>query len=101
MDLSNLPFPKFSSGQEAYAGDLGERFHAVINQDTFVEVCTVSEDDKHFWTGHIAPLKEHVYDLAEFNHRLRGEGVYYRLETEVDVHKFLGFVTASMVFDRP
>jgi hypothetical protein len=102
MDLSAFNrFPKFSSGQEAYAGDLGERYHAVVNQDTFIEVCTVSTEGMACWSGHIAPLSEHVYDLADFSHKLRGEGVYYRLDTAADVRAFLCEVAMQMVIDRP
>jgi hypothetical protein len=102
MDIRAFDRFQAISGQEAYEGDLGERFHAVINQNTFVEVCTCESTSRgHYWIGHIGALKEHVYDLAEFNHKLRTQGLYYVLKTEDDVKAFLGGVTAQMVFDRP
>jgi hypothetical protein len=103
MDLSAFrKFPMFLNGQDAYAGDLGERYHAVINQDTFVEVCTISTPvGSECWSGHIGKLKDNVCDLAEFKHALREDGPYYKLDTKEDVLEFLRLVNAMMVFDRP
>jgi hypothetical protein len=102
MDIRAFDRFQAISGQEAYEGDLGERFHAVINQNTFVEVCTISTPaGSECWSGHIGMLKGNVYDLAEFKHALREDGPYYKLETKDDVLEFLRLVNAMMVFDRP
>jgi hypothetical protein len=103
MDLSDFHH-NFAvvDGQEAYGGDLGERYQAVVNQDTFVEICTCERQNRgHYFIGHIAELKANCYDLGEFGNDLRKDGIYFMLETKDDVRLFLGFVANQVTLDRP
>ncbi|MCK1543388.1 hypothetical protein IVB12_15840 [Bradyrhizobium sp. 179] len=103
MDLSSF-HANFAvmNASDAYGGDLGERYQAVVNQDTFIEICTCSRPDRgHYYVGHVAPLKDHCYDLGEFQNDLRKEGIYFLLETKSDVRDFLGFVAEQVELERP